>query len=163
MHNDIPRELSFCNQRTSAARGTEIWENFQPSRAPARQGRADHATGLLIFCRTVESLNMSIHKQLLASTSRTCLLLVTLIAVSVCTCTRSTQQLNLQHCIHLCSWAKYTIYFKTYGVSALSEIYLSFIFYWVIVYTVYHVTASLLFANSSSLVRDMLPDKQYLG
>lgn len=143
MHNDIPRELSFCNQRTSAAGGTEM-QNFQPSHPPARQGRADHATGLLIFCYTFETPSISIYKQPLTSTSGTWLFLIILIAVYVCTCTRSTQQLNFQHCIHLCSWAKYTIYFKTYSVSALSEVYLRFIFYGVIVCGVHHTTASLL-------------------
>lgn len=38
------------------------------------------------------------------------------------------------------------------SVSVLSEMYLSFIFYRVIVYAVHRTTASLLFGNSSSLV-----------
>lgn len=50
MHNDIPRELSFCNQRTSAARGTEM-QNFQPS---SPQPGREEPIALLIVCHTVE-------------------------------------------------------------------------------------------------------------
>lgn len=121
-------------------------------------GRSGHRTAP--FCLLVESASMSSHKQRRQDT-----------AVS-----SNTQQPLRFACVHK---VRDSAVFKTAfdfaggqntapfiskpSVSVLSEMYLNFIFYRVIVYTVRRTTASLLFGNSSSLVWELLPDKQYLG